>query len=92
MPAHARGRQPRRCTERQPYPAALLMCDIRRGPSAEQRAALSAAFVETCMEKLGLLLDEINVEFTQHSGDEMYYPMLGGLNEDWSENEGKRSD
>ena len=76
-----------RCTEEQPYPAALLMCDIRRGRPAEQRAALAKALVSTCMENLKLKINEVNVEFTQHSGDEMYHPMLGGLSDDWSENE-----
>lgn len=76
-----------RCTEADPYSAALLMCDIRRGRSAEQRSALAEALIEACMEKLELKLSEINVEFTQHAGDEMYHPMLGGLSDDWSESE-----
>lgn len=76
-----------RCTENEPYSAAVLMCDIRRGRSVEQRSALAAALVETCMERLGLKLNEINLEFTQHAGDEMYHPMLGGLSDDWSEGE-----
>ncbi len=78
-----------RCAEEEPYPAALLMCDIRRGRSAEQRSALAEALVKACMDKLGLKLNEINVEFTQHAGDEMYHPMLGGLSDDWSEAEAK---
>lgn len=72
-----------RCSEGEPYPAALLMCDIRRGRSAEQRADLAKALVGACVEILGLRLDQLNVEFTQHSGDEMYHPMLGGLSDDW---------
>lgn len=76
-----------RCTEEEPYAAALLMCDIRRGRPAEERSALAKALIEACMEKLELKLNEINVEFTQHAGDEMYHPMLGGLSEDWSEAE-----
>ena len=31
----------------------------------------------------GLDPDRIKVEFTQHSGDEMYHPHLGGFNADW---------
>jgi phenylpyruvate tautomerase PptA (4-oxalocrotonate tautomerase family) len=73
-----------RCTDAEPYPVALLMCDIRRGRSAEQRAALAAALLEACMERLRLTERELNVEFTQHAGDEMYHPMLGGLSHEWS--------
>lgn len=76
-----------RCTDGSPYLAALLMCDIRRGRPAGQRAALAKALIEACVETLGLKVEQVNVEFTQHSGDEMYHPMLGGLSEDWSEAE-----
>ncbi len=76
-----------RCTESEPYPAALLMCDIRRGRPAEQRSRLAGALVDACVEVLGLRTDQINVEFTQHAGDEMYHPMLGGLSDDWREGE-----
>ncbi|MBZ9919363.1 tautomerase [Mesorhizobium sp. B2-4-2] len=76
-----------RCTGEEPYPAALLMCDIRRGRPAEQRAMLAEALVRACMESLKLMINEVNVEFTQHAGDEMYHPMLGGVSDDWSENE-----
>lgn len=76
-----------RCSEAEPYPAALLMCDIRRGRSAEQREHLAKALVDACAEILELRLDQINVEFTQHSGDEMYHPMLGGLSDDWQSGE-----
>ncbi|UXN58745.1 tautomerase family protein [Phyllobacterium zundukense] len=76
-----------RCTGEEPYPAALLMCDIRHGRPAEQRAMLAEALVSACMESLKLMINEVNVEFTQHAGDEMYHPMLGGLSDDWSENE-----
>lgn len=76
-----------RCSEAEPYPAALLMCDIRRGRPAEQREHLAKALVDACVEILELRLDQINVEFTQHSGDEMYHPMLGGLSDDWQSGE-----
>jgi phenylpyruvate tautomerase PptA (4-oxalocrotonate tautomerase family) len=79
-----------RCTEDAPYPAALLMCDIRRGRPPEQRAGLAEALVEACVETLGLKVEQINVEFTQHSGDEMYHPLLGGLSDDWSAAEAKQ--
>jgi len=79
-----------RCGEQTPpRPAALLMCDIRRGRPAEQRAELARLLVTACCEVLGLTTDQINLEFTQHAGDEMYHPMLGGLSEDWCEGEGR---
>ena len=76
-----------RCTSDEPYPAALLMCDIRKGRPAEQRADLAKALIDACIEILGLKLDQINVEFTQHSGDEMYHPLRGGLSLDWRPDE-----
>ena len=76
-----------RCTPGEPYQAALLMCDIRKGRPAEQRADLAKALVDACIDILGLRLDQINVEFTQHSGDEMYHPLRGGLSLDWRPDE-----
>jgi phenylpyruvate tautomerase PptA (4-oxalocrotonate tautomerase family) len=76
-----------RCTSDEPYQAALLMCDIRKGRPAEQRADLAKALIDACIEILGLRLDQINVEFTQHSGDEMYHPLRGGLSLDWRPDE-----
>jgi phenylpyruvate tautomerase PptA (4-oxalocrotonate tautomerase family) len=38
-----------RCTEGEPYQAALLMCDIRRGRPAEQRARLAKALIDACV-------------------------------------------
>lgn len=78
-----------RCTEGQPYAAALLMCDIRRGRPPGQRAELARALVEACVDVLELKVEQVNVEFTQHAGDEMYHPLLGGLSADWSESEAK---
>jgi phenylpyruvate tautomerase PptA (4-oxalocrotonate tautomerase family) len=72
-----------RCTEGEPYEAALLMCDIRKGRPPEQRERLARALVDACVEILELRTDQVNVEFTQHSGDEMFHPLLGGLGEDW---------
>ena len=76
-----------RCTEGEPYQAALLMCDIRRGRPAEQRARLAQALIDACVEILGLRMEQINVEFTQHAGDEMFHPLLGGLSDDWAAGE-----
>jgi phenylpyruvate tautomerase PptA (4-oxalocrotonate tautomerase family) len=76
-----------RCTAGEPYEAALLMCDIRKGRSAEQRAELAKALIDACTGILGLRIEQINVEFTQHTGDEMYHPMRGGLSADWRPDE-----
>lgn len=76
-----------RCTSDEPYPAALLMCDIRRGRPPEQRADLAKALIDACIEILDISIEEINVEFTQHSGDEMYHPLRGGLSLDWRADE-----
>ena len=73
-----------RCGQGEPEPAALLMCDIRRGRPPEQRAELAAALVAACVEELGLRPDRLAVEFTQHSGDEMYKGETGGLGNDWT--------
>ena len=36
-------------------------------------------------EILGLPEDRLNVVFTQHTGEEMYHPSLGGWSPDWKE-------
>ena len=69
-----------------PRPAAVLMCDIRKGRSAKLRGEL-AMLVQACQEILGLKDDNINLEFTQHDGDEMYHTLYGGLSDDWVEGE-----
>lgn len=77
-----------RCTADEPFPASILMCDIRRGRTAETRLELGKALVACCTEMLALEPGTLNVEFTQHAGDEMYHPqLLGGLSEDWKEDE-----
>lgn len=65
----------------------VLMCDIRRGRSAELRLEVAKALCRDCIDILGLREDRLNVEFTQHSGDEMYHPTLGGYSPEWSEDE-----
>jgi phenylpyruvate tautomerase PptA (4-oxalocrotonate tautomerase family) len=70
-----------------PVPAAVMMLDIRRGRSAEQRMEVAKALCAHCVEILGLREDRLNVEFTQHSGDEMYHPALGGYGPEWTEGE-----
>ncbi len=76
-----------RCGPSEPRPAALLMCDIRRGRPPEQRAELARQLIAACIDILGLTEATLNLEFTQHSGDEMYHPLLGGLSQDWREGE-----
>ena len=60
------------------------MCDIRRGRSVQRRAQLARQLIADCCEIAGIDPDQIKVEFTQHSGDEMYHPHLGGFNTEWS--------
>lgn len=74
----------------EPEPAALLMLDIRRGRPAELRLEVAKALCADCVEILGLRADRLNVEFTQHSGDEMYHPGLGGYSPEWSPEEYER--
>jgi hypothetical protein len=79
-----------RCGESDPRPAALLMCDIRRGRPAELRAELARRLIDACKEIVGLRDDNLNVEFTQHAGDEMYHTLYGGLSDDWNPDEPDR--
>lgn len=76
-----------RCSADEPYPAALLMCDIRKGRPPEQRAELAKMLIGACIDILGLRIEQINLEFTQHTGDEMYHPLRGGLSADWRADE-----
>lgn len=70
-----------------PEPVSVLMCDIRRGRPAALRLEVAKALCKDCMDVLGLREDRLNVEFTQHAGDEMYHPTLGGYSPEWSEGE-----
>ena len=70
-----------------PEPVSVLMCDIRRGRSADLRMEVAKALCRDCIDVLGLREDRLNVEFTQHAGDEMYHPTLGGYSPEWSEGE-----
>jgi len=71
-----------------PEPVALLMLDIRRGRPAQLRMRVAQALCGHCVEILGLREDRLNVEFTQHDGDEMCHPSLGGFSPDWTPGEG----
>ncbi len=70
-----------------PEPASVLMLDIRRGRSADHRMEVAKALCQDCIELLGLRQDRLNVEFTQHDGDEMYHPALGGYSPEWEPGE-----
>ena len=71
----------------EPVPVSVMMLDIRKGRSAELRMEVAKALCAHCVEILGLSEDRLNVEFTQHSGDEMYHPTLGGYSPEWSPDE-----
>ena len=76
-----------RMVDGEPVEVSVLMCDIRRGRSAELRLDVAKALCRDCIDILGLREDRLNVEFTQHSGDEMYHPTQGGYSPEWSEDE-----
>ncbi|WP_197684516.1 hypothetical protein [Mucilaginibacter mallensis] len=63
------------------------MCDIRVGRPVEVRVELSKALIEVCNEMLGLEVNMLNIEFTQHTGDEMYHQSMAGFSDDWSPEE-----
>lgn len=81
-----------RCSEGEPYPAGILMLDIREGRTAEKREALAWRLVEACQEILGFTADNLNLEFTQHRGDEMFHTRFGGLSDDWRPGEADKFD
>ncbi len=70
-----------------PVPVSVMMLDIRLGRSPELRMDVAKALCKHCIDILDLREDRLNVEFTQHSGDEMYHPALGGFSPDWTPNE-----
>jgi hypothetical protein len=63
------------------------MCDIRRGRATELRSKSAAHLVEACIEVVGLRNENVNVEFTQHAGDEMDHTLYGGLSNDLNPDE-----
>ena len=71
----------------EPVEVSVLMLDIRKGRPPELRMAVAKALCAHCIEILGLAEDRLNVEFTQHSGDEMYHPTLGGFSPEWEPGE-----
>ena len=77
-----------RCTQGEPESVVVLMCDIRRGRPAEQRARLGAALTALAAEALQVSPEQVEIEFTQHAGDEMY--RQGALVADWVPSEASR--
>ncbi|NDL62263.1 tautomerase family protein [Acerihabitans arboris] len=71
----------------EPVPVSVLMLDIRRGRTPELRMEVARALCAHCIAILGLREDRLNVEFTQHTGDEMYHPALGGYSPEWQSGE-----
>jgi phenylpyruvate tautomerase PptA (4-oxalocrotonate tautomerase family) len=82
-----------RCEADGPVPSVVLLCDIRAGRSAEQRARLGQAMLDACVAALDVDPLHFGVEFTQHAGDEIFRTILidgvvrGGLSHDWSPSE-----
>jgi phenylpyruvate tautomerase PptA (4-oxalocrotonate tautomerase family) len=74
-------------TDSDPVPVSVMMLDIRHGRPPELRMEVAKALCRHCVEILGLAEDRLNVEFTQHSGDEMYHPALGGYSPEWEPGE-----
>jgi phenylpyruvate tautomerase PptA (4-oxalocrotonate tautomerase family) len=63
-------------------PVVVGQCEIRRGRPTEQRATLAAALVDALSEALSVSPEQIELEFTQHAGDEMY--RRGAFASDWT--------
>ena len=78
-----------RCSDAEPDPAAQIMCEVRAGRSAETRGLLARRLIDVCAAACGLDGRRFKVEFTQHSGDEMFHALLGGFNQDWRPGEGE---
>jgi phenylpyruvate tautomerase PptA (4-oxalocrotonate tautomerase family) len=70
-----------------PVPVSVMMLDIRRGRPPELRMEVAKTLCAHCTEILGLREDRLNVEFTQHAGDEMYHPALDGYSPEWASGE-----
>jgi len=75
-----------------PGPGALLMADVRAGRARKTRQEVAARLVELVSRATGVPLGDVKIEFTQHTGDEMYHPSLGGFNREWDESEMRSGD
>jgi hypothetical protein len=63
------------------------MCVIRRGRTAEKRAELARGLIDACRKIVGLRDDNLNLEFTQHAGGEMFHTLYGSLSDDCTPDE-----
>ncbi len=61
---------------------AVLMCDVRRGRTSEHRESAMRALATLVAHELGLELDRVVVEFTQHDHHEMF--RYGRIAEAWT--------
>lgn len=75
------------CTDEEPVPGTLLMCDVRAGRNRATRHNLASRLIDLIPAHTGVGANDVKVEFTQHSGDEMFHPFLGGFNRDWDASE-----
>ena len=71
-----------RNTESGVVPAVVVGCDIRRGRAPQVRLELGHRVAALIEETLGWPRDRVILEFTQHSGDEIYRE--GRLSADWA--------
>lgn len=75
------------CTATDPVPGTLLMCNIRAGRNQQTRHSLAEQLIAAIVDATGVDGHTVKIEFTQHTGDEMFHPHLGGFSRDWDESE-----
>lgn len=66
-------------------PSLIVMCDVRRGRSVEQRGRLAEALRAMAVTEFAVQAERIVVEFTQHAADEMH--RTSGWGREWSDSE-----
>lgn len=76
-----------RCGTHPPHPGAILLCEIRHGRDVATREQLSKELTASINQHLELAGNELNIEYTQHSGDEMYHQWMHGFSKDWDKDE-----
>lgn len=81
-----------RCTGEEPVVAGLVMADVRSGRDRAVRERVARAMIGICADLTGVGPERWKVEFTQHTGDEMFHGHLGGFNTDWSPGESRGPD
>lgn len=69
-------------------PVLVVMCDIRRGREPAAREALARAIAAECSSAFAIAERQVVVEFTQHTGDEMF--RYGNMAPEWSPDEAIR--